>query len=244
MALLNRIGRRRLPDAERRLHDAYLDEIAPWREGGAVERLLGFVEHARFRLVAGGPSLVQVAVGSSLLAVGSALMAIDRTPKLLRYRPPTENWLQIGISIGMLVLAVGVSLRPRIVSPAGFCWGVGPIAVCLFYTAIVYRNRVAAPDTFIRVGMIVASVAGVSAWLAIWRKRALLLYRSLDLMSVAAWLGVIGNLWWTILLGRSGDDVIAFGTLFAASGCALLGRGLRLARPSVAGSGFATATAC
>lgn len=111
------MANRRLDADELIRHDAFLHEIATtWRPAGTRDRLLHVqakVVHACTRLFGGGPTLVQIAVASMLIALGTALRVIAPAPHTASYAGTAPNWARAVVVACMLTLAFEAFQSPR-----------------------------------------------------------------------------------------------------------------------------------
>jgi hypothetical protein len=109
VTFLDEVGKRRLDEAERLRHDAFVREIVShWQPVSRRDRLLharAQVIHAVIRLFGGGPTLWQIGVASALLATSMVLRGLAPIPHQQTYVVPVPGWARMVVVAGMLTLA-------------------------------------------------------------------------------------------------------------------------------------------
>lgn len=238
MTLFDVVAKRRLDDGERMRHDAFLHEIATsWRPANARDRLLhrrARVVHLAIRLFGGGPTLLQIAVASALIALATALRVVAPAPHTASYVVPSPEWARGVVVAGMLTLAFEAFRSPRhIRNRRWIALAIAPIPVVQLW-ALVASPFPNWPNWPLRLGWTLGG-AGIALLICAARLRNHLVLRLSLIAAVAGAATVaVSELVGTFNLAHDHDPVLAAASALMLFGCSLIAVGLLRSRVELA----------
>jgi hypothetical protein len=221
---------RRLHDDERLRQDAFRTEIATsWSPTSLRDRLLhyrGELVLLLTRLFGGGPTLLEIAVASTLIAIGMALRIVAPAPHNPAYSVPAPDWARAVVVAGMLTLAFQAYRSPRrIRSWRPIVLALAPIPVLQLWLLLVspFPNWPHWPSsiawTFAGVG-VAFLVGGLRSHRRSVRGTVLVL-------TACGALAVAGSeIARTIVFARDGDTLLAAASAVTLAGAFLIAVGL------------------
>jgi len=228
---LKRLGRRRLTDADRLRHDAFLEEISAHSEQEpARRRWRSNIVHAWARLFDGGPTLAQVAFAAMLVGVAVTLITVAPIPHNRDYRTTRPIWASGALIFGILALAFELARSPRRLYPGRFLTAAAiPFAVGTFVGAITL-TFVIVPDWTLAAALVLAGSGMVLTALAGISRSPGLLHRAIGLTALGAFGVVLSDGPWSVIYFIDRDTLDALGCALSATGSALSGVGLLRSR--------------